>query len=125
MSNFSSFSVIAEQGQSAQLAHAEFDPLAVYDTQTVGKEFTPYIPPGEERRITEIRRDQQILKTWRGVPTEKRDLDCIALRNGLTNMRDFETQRVIDSERMFVLVLGAMTVLMGVIFAYFVMNFRF
>lgn len=102
----------------------QIDPLAFYESQSVGLEFAAHIPRANERRIAEARRDETIIKTWRAVPGQKA-APAMGLRNGLAGMRDFETQKVIDSERMFFIVLAGMTLLLGLIVAYFVMNFHF
>jgi hypothetical protein len=101
------------------------DPLQLYEHESSGKEFQAFVPNAVDRRANETRRDELIVKTWRGKPTDRGEKASIMIRDGLSSVRDFETQRVIDSERMFVIVLGFMTVMLGAIFTYFVMNFHF
>lgn len=100
-----------------------FDPLAAFDSPSVGNEFVPYVPEGPKRRINELRRDRTIVKNWRGKPMEKSSNATLNLRNGLSNIRDFETKQLVESERMFVIVLAVMSVLLAGILIYFVMNF--
>ncbi len=112
-----------EQVAGAEIrAKSDLDPLLFYESQSVGNEFVPYVPVGNVRRINEARRDQLLVKSWRGVPTERGGFQS---SRGLSDMRNIETQRVLDSERMFLVVLATMTLLLGTIFAYFVMNFPF
>ncbi|MBX9720514.1 MAG: hypothetical protein K2X81_03875 [Candidatus Obscuribacterales bacterium] len=99
--------------------------LAFYESQSVGNEFQAHIPKGDERRASVMRRDQVILKNWQSVPADRAEQCIETQRNAVSSMRDYETKRVLDSERMFVMVLASMTFLLGCIFLYFVMNFRF
>lgn len=114
-------SAVAERGKRGKQEKLELDPLQFYESPRVGKEFTAYIPTGNQRRSNEARRDKLIVKTWRGVPTDRGE----STGDGLSAMRSYEAQRIIDSERMFLVVLATMTLLLGSIFAYFVMNFGF
>ncbi len=102
-------------------SNCNIDPLVFYESQSVGNEFTAYVPRGDERRGHVMRRDQMLVQSWRGVSKEKRSKrgDC------MSTMRNSETQRIVNSERMFLIVLATMTLLLGSVFAYFVMNFGF
>lgn len=113
-------SALADSGHSS--VATSIDPLVFYESQSVGNEFAAYVPNGTERRNHENRRDQLIVKNWRGVSIE-RGRHC--KEQGLGSMRNSETKRIIDSERMFLIVLATMTILLGSMFAYFVMNFGF
>lgn len=108
----------------AARVRAELDPLLFYESQTVGKEFVPFIPSGHERRLNEARRDELLVKNWRGVPTERGESSSGGCKK-MNNMRNIEAKQIIDSERLFLFVLAAMTILLGTMFAYFVMNFVF
>jgi hypothetical protein len=101
------------------------DRLWVYESQKTGQEFNAFVPVPTDRRAIAARKDESILKTWRGVPIDKGEKRTTVLRNELANVRDFETQRVIASERMFIIVLATMTILLGSICVFFVMNFHF
>ena len=122
MTDFSS-TAITTQPEVERSSTINFDPLAAYDSQSVGNEFVAFVPEGPQRRLNEIRRDQAIVKNWRGRPTGKSDNATLTVRNGLHNMRDFETRQVVNSERMFIIVLAVMSVLLASILIYFVMNF--
>lgn len=126
MTDFSSNSTVFTNQKEAEHSNViNFDPLAAYDSQSVGNEFLAFVPEGDQRRSMEMRRDKTIVKNWRGRPSEKSNNATLRLRNGLNNIKDFETKQVLDSERMFLIVLATMAVLLGSMMIYFVMNFHF
>ncbi len=121
MSKLSSNSLLSQPRNS----HLDHDPLAIYESQSVGNEFLAHVPKGAEHRARVVRQDAVILKNWRSVASDKSSGAKDAQKDRVLNMRDYETKRVLDSERMFIVVLAGMTFLLGCIFLYFVMNFRF
>jgi hypothetical protein len=126
MLNFSARSAVAETNEAAPPASVGRDNLLFFESRSTGKEFDSVVPAMSDRRASALRRDAVILKTWRGVPTDRGEKASLMIRNGMSSStRNFETQRVIESERMFVAVLGTMTVMLVAILIYFVMNFHF
>ncbi|MBX9687331.1 MAG: hypothetical protein K2X27_11555 [Candidatus Obscuribacterales bacterium] len=124
MSKSLSAAALAENPSSAAKTIAE-DPLLVYESQSVGREFLAFVPTGDERRDIEARRSESIIRSWRGKPVARCEQASYTLRSEMKHARNFETERVMNSEKMFFVVLSVMVLLLGSIFVYFVMNFPF
>lgn len=99
------------------------DPLSLYENSAVGSEFRPPGIGERDARSNDRRRDEVIIKTWRGVPTIK-DEDSQSVRHGLSSVRDFEVKNAEDADRAFLILLCVLTVLLAVMFAFFVANMR-
>lgn len=118
MSQFSSPTAVAERSRGSE-SFTNLEPLAILESQSIGKEFSLNQPQIHDKRQNDMRQNDVILKTWRGVPTLKEE-DTQAVRHGLSSVRDFEIRQAANADRYFLIMLSIMLMLLAIVFAAFI-----
>lgn len=101
----------------------ETNRLLRFEPESVGREFAAPLPFVDTRRQAATGRSRAAERTWSRTPTI-RSQASIKVRSDLASVKKFDTQSVIEKERMFRLVFCLVLAIIAVIASYFVVSFH-
>jgi hypothetical protein len=150
MYSFSGSPSGADSVRASKRGAVEIDPLALFESQSTGREFEAFVPEARGRREIEMRRNETIVKNWRAsAGSSSSSSSCMTSssansygssssatasadessraegRERRSIMRNLEAKQFVNGERLFLKVLTFMILTLGSLLAFFVHNFHF